>query len=50
VSVVPEIPVVVRCSGLMLWREGHGRGGAVLLRELRLMEPGWMPVVGCPVV
>jgi hypothetical protein len=36
--VVPESPVVVRCGGLVLWREGHGRGGAVLLREYILEE------------
>jgi hypothetical protein len=40
VSVVPVNPVVVRCGGLMLRRERHGRGGDVLLRELRLMDPG----------
>jgi hypothetical protein len=30
--------------------EWHGRGGDVLLRVFRLMEPGVRPVVGCPVV
>jgi hypothetical protein len=50
VSVVPVSPVVVRCGGLMLRRERHGRGGDVLLRVLRLMEPGGRPVVGYPAV
>jgi hypothetical protein len=39
VSVVPVNPVVVLCGGLMLRRKWHGRGGDVLLRELRLMDP-----------
>jgi hypothetical protein len=30
VSVVPMNPVVVRCGGLTLRRERHGRGGDVL--------------------
>jgi hypothetical protein len=47
---IRENPVVVRCGGLMLRRERHGRGGDVLLRELPLMEPEGRPVVGCPVV
>jgi hypothetical protein len=33
-------PVVVRCVGLMLRCVRHGRGGDVLLRELRLMDSG----------
>jgi hypothetical protein len=40
VSVLPVNPVVVLCGGLMLWRERHGHGGDVLLRELRLMDSG----------
>jgi hypothetical protein len=40
VSVVPVNPIVVPCGGLMLRRERQGRGGDVLLRELRLMEAG----------
>jgi hypothetical protein len=46
VSVVPVCPVVVRCGGLMLRRERHGRGGDVLLGELGLMESDYTSTVG----
>jgi hypothetical protein len=51
VSVVP-VHLVVLCGGLMLLLVGHGHGHGVdvLLMELRLMEPGWRPVVDCTTV